>query len=133
MICKSNPISRFLLLTKGFFLLLLDFSTMKVILMQHTANCRVTHSFPCSIFNNSSKFRGTQPRIFSYFIKYIPFFSSTEYFSLWFSSLILYGSNIFKLINNILYSWMFYWQVVLFWADNDFLGLSLPSSASGLH
>jgi len=77
---------------------------MKVILMQHMANCLVTHSFSCSIFNNSSQFRGTQPRIFSYFIKYIPFLSSTEYSSLWISSLILYGFSIFELINNILYS-----------------------------
>jgi hypothetical protein len=79
---------------------------MKVILMQHTANCLVTHSFPCSIFNNSSRFWGTQPRIFSYFIKYIPFSSSTEYYSLWFSRLILYRFSIFKLINNTLYSLM---------------------------
>jgi hypothetical protein len=96
--CKSNPTSL------KVFLLLLDFLTMKVILMQHKANCLVTHSFPCSIFNNSSQFRGTQPRILSYFIKNIPFFSSTEYSSTWFSRLILYGSSIFKLINNILYS-----------------------------
>jgi len=78
---------------------------MKVILMQDMANCLVTHSFPCSIFNNSSQIRGTLPRIFFlYFINYIPFFSSTEHSSLWFSSLILYGSSIFKLFNNILYS-----------------------------
>jgi hypothetical protein len=77
---------------------------MKAILMKHTANCLVTHSFPCGIFNNSSQFRGTQHRILSYFIKYIPFFSSTEYSSLRFSRLIIYGSSKFKLINNILYS-----------------------------
>ena len=114
------------------FFFLLDFSTMKVIFMQHTANCLVTHSFPCSIFNNSTQFRdtrGTQPRIFfSYFIKYVPFFSST----LWFSRLILYGSSIFKLINNLQLN-VFYWQVVLFWADNILLELSLSSSAVGLH
>ena len=52
---------------------------MKAILMQHMANCLVTHSFPCSIFNNYSQFPGTQPRIFSSFVKYIPFFSSTEF------------------------------------------------------
>jgi hypothetical protein len=77
---------------------------MNVILMQHTANCLEIYSFPCSNFNNSSQFRGTQPRIVSYFIKYITFFSCTEYFSLWLSSLVLYGSSIFILINNILYS-----------------------------
>jgi len=75
---------------------------MEAILMKHAANCLVTHSFACRIFNNSLQFRGTQHRIFSYFIKYIPFFSSTEHYSLWFSMLILYGFSIFKLINNIL-------------------------------
>ena len=59
----------------------------------------ILFAFPCSIFNNSSQFRGTQRRIFSYFIRNIPFFSSTEYSSLWFPRLILYGSSIFKLNN----------------------------------
>ena len=86
------------------FRLLLDFPTMNVILMQHTANCLVTHSFSCSIFNHSSQFRGTQPRIsFLYFIKYIPFLCSTEHSSLWFYRLILHVFSIIKLINHILY------------------------------
>ena len=77
---------------------------MKAILMQHTANYLVTHSFPCSIFNNSSQFRGNQPRIISYFINYISFYSSIEQYCIWFSRYILCRSSIFKIINDVLYS-----------------------------
>jgi len=80
-------------------------SSMKSILMQHTANCLVTHSFACNIFATIPRsFGALSLRFVSYFINYMPFFCSTKHFSLWFSRHILYGSSKFKLINNILYS-----------------------------
>ena len=91
--------SRLILFTKGLFIYLFIFFLLFDHESQTYATLRrmflVTYSFPYSIFNNSSQFRGTQPRSVSYFITYIPFFSSNEHYFLWSSRHILYGLSIF--------------------------------------